>query len=144
MKRYTAMAAVGAAAVVGAGAFVIPAVASASSTTHTMKFTAVALKQAQFSRTTFGQTEKDVRNGKIIGFDVINGRFNPATNSMRGNVALSMKGGILYGALRFSNGPVTRGRITGGTGKFAGATGTIYGKSNSTGNRTAVVVHYTK
>ncbi|MGZ4483594.1 MAG: hypothetical protein ACXVFR_08400 [Nocardioidaceae bacterium] len=143
MKRFTTIAAVGAAATVGAGAFALPALASGSTAGHTMHFTAVALKSADFSQTSFGQTEKDVRNGKIIGFDVINGTFHPATNSARGRVALSTRGGLLYGKLKFSNGPITRGTVTGGTGRFAGATGTIYGKSlNKNGTRTAVTIHW--
>lgn len=142
MRAYKVVAAVGASAAIGAGAFLLPAVASTNATTHTLKFTAVAQLQTNFSRTEFGQDEKDVNSaGRIIGFDVIHGSFDPATNTARGDVALSTKGGILYGKLRFSNGPITRGTVTGGTGKFEGATGTIYGKSlNKQGTRTAVTV----
>ena len=74
---------------------------------------------------------------------MIHGTFDPATNTARGRVALSTRGGILYGALKFSDTPITTGTVTGGTGKFRGATGTIYGKSlNKAGTRTAVVIHY--
>ena len=143
MKRFTTIAAAGAAAAVGAGAFALPALASGTSATHTLHFTAVSLKDANFSKNQFGQAEKDVRNGKIIGFDVVYGRFHPATNSARGRVAVSTRGGLLYGKLKFSNGPITTGTVTGGTGRFAGATGTIYGKSlNKSGTRTAVTVHW--
>jgi hypothetical protein len=135
MKRYTAMAATGAVALASAGALIVPAVASGSATTHTAKFTAVLQKQAQFSKRSFGETDKNLSHGKIVGFDVINGPH--------GWVAVSTRGGMMFGTLRFTNGPVTRGRITGGTGRFSGATGTIYAKSlNSSGTRTAVVVTY--
>lgn len=148
MKARLLAGAVGASIAVGVGAFLIPAAgnSTAATTTHTIKFTAVAQKQANLSKTSFAQDEVD-RNkaGKIIGFDVIYGSFNPKTNTATGRVALSTQGGILYGSLHFTNGPVTTGRVTGGTGKFRGVTGTIYGKSiNKAGTRTAVVITYHK
>jgi len=145
MKIRTSVAAAGAAVVLaGAGAILLPAVASAHSTTHTLKFTAVQLKQANFSKTSGGSAEQDVNSaGKTIGFDVIHFQFNPKTNSGSINVALSTNGGILYGALKASTGPVIKGTVTGGTGTFKGATGTIVGKQlNKAGTKTAVTITY--
>ena len=145
MTIRTSIAAAGAAVVVaGAGAVLLPAVASAHSTTHTLKFTAVQLKQAKFSKTDGGTTEQDVNSaGKTIGFDVTNYGFNPTTKAESLNVALSTNGGILYGALKPSNGPIIKGTVTGGTGAFQGATGTIVGKQlNKAGTKTAVTITY--
>ena len=145
MTIRTSIAAAGAAVVLaGAGAVLLPAVASAHSTTHTLKFTAVSLKSANFSKTSGGTAEQDVNGaGKTIGFDVINFGFNPKTNTESLNVALSTNGGILYGALKPSNGPVIKGTVTGGTGTFHGATGTIVGKQlNKAGTKTAVTITY--
>ena len=148
MKRYKALitvVAIAAVAAVTAGAFLIPAGASSNrAIRHTLRFTATAQKSMNFSATSFGQDEVDTNAaGQIIGFDVINGTFNPRTHTARGRVAFSTKGGILYGSLKFSNGPVTRGKVTGGTGKFRGAKGTIYGRNlNPSGTRTAVTVRY--
>lgn len=143
MKRYTAMGAAAAAVVIGAGTLVFPAVANGSTAVHTLRFTAVQTRAANFSHRSFGEQDKDMRHGKVIGFDVINGRLNPTTHMAHGWVSLSTRGGMLRGTLRFSNGPITRGRVTGGTGRFAGATGTIYAKAlNSAGSRNAVVIHY--
>ena len=145
MTIRTSIAAAGAAVVLaGAGAVLVPAIASAHSTTHTLKFTAVSLKQANFSKTDGGTTEQDVNSaGKTIGFDVINFAFNPTTNTGTVNVALSTHGGILYGALKPSNGPIIKGTVTGGTGAFQGATGTIVGKQlNKAGTKTAVTITY--
>ena len=145
MKIRTSIAAAGAAAVLaGAGAVMLPAMASAHSTTHTLKFTAVMMTpQTFFTQTSAGQADKDVNSaGKVIGYDVINVKFNPQTNTATGGVALSTNGGILYGTLKLSNGPATTGTVTGGTGTFKGATGTISGKSLSK-TRTAVTVTYT-
>jgi hypothetical protein len=145
MTIRTSIAAAGAAVVLaGAGAVLVPVIASAHSTTHTLKFTALQLKQAQFSKTSGGTAEQDVNSaGKTIGFDVINFGFNPTTNTGSLNVALSTNGGILYGALKPSNGPVIKGTVTGGTGAFQGATGTIVAKQlNKAGTKTAVTITY--
>jgi hypothetical protein len=145
MKIRTSIAAAGAAVVLGGtGAVLLPAVASAHSTTHTLRFTAVTLTpQTKFSQTSFGQAEKDVNSaGKVIGYDVINVEFHPKTNTASGGVSLSTNGGFLYGALKFTNNSsVVHGTVTGGTGAFKGATGTITGKQS--GKRTAVTITYT-
>ena len=146
MKIRTSIAAAGAAAVLaGTGALLLPAVASAHSTTHTLKFTAVQLSQANFSKTSGGSAEKDVNSaGKIIGYDVTNFQFNPTTNTASGGVALSTSSGFLYGALKFtSTSNVVHGTVTGGTGAYKGATGTITGIQNKAGTQTAVTITYT-
>ena len=146
MKIRTSIAGAGAAVVLaGTGALLLPAVASAHSTTHTLKFTAVQLKSSNFSKTAGGSAEKDVNSaGKIIGYDATNFQFNPATNTASGGVALSTSGGFLYGALKFtSTSNVVHGTITGGTGAFKGATGTITGTQNKAGTQTAVTITYT-
>lgn len=52
------------------------------------------------------------------------------------------KGGILYGTLKLTQTAIA-GRVTGGTGKFAGARGTISARNlNSKGTRTAVTIRY--
>ena len=143
MKIRTSIAAAGAAAVLaGAGAVMLPAVASAHSTTHTLKFTAVQLGSTQFSQTSGGSAEKDVNGaGKPIGFDAINITANPTTHQpTAGSVALSTNGGFLYGTLKF--GKAITGTVTGGTGTFKGATGTIAVKSLSS-TRNAVTITYT-
>ena len=146
MKIRTFIAAAGAAVVLGGtGAFLIPAVASAHSVTHTLKFTAVQQKSANFSKTASGQAENDLNGtGTIIGFDVIYFVFNPKTHTASGDVTFDTNGGFLYGTLKFTKNPVTHGTVTGGTGIFTGATGTITGKSlNTSGTRTAVTITYT-
>ena len=145
MTIRTSIAAAGAAVVLaGAGAVLLPAVASAHSTTHTLKFTAVTLKGGNFSKTSGGGADQDVNSaGKVIGFDVTNYGFNPTTKAESLNVALSTNGGILYGALKPSNALVIKGTVTGGTGTFQGATGTIVAKQlNKAGTKTAVTITY--
>jgi hypothetical protein len=138
------IAAVGAAGLVGTGAFMLPAIAGSHSVTHTLKFISVTKKSANFSKTSGGQSDWDVNKaGKVIGFDEIYFKFNPKTQTASGGVTLDTKGGFLYGTLKFSNGPVTHGKVTGGTGIFKGATGTITGRNlNKRGTRTAVTITY--
>ena len=146
MKIRTSIAAAGAAVVLaGAGAVLLPAVASAHSTTHTLKFTAVSLNSAKFSKTAAGEIHKDVNSaGKIIGFDEIYFQVDPATHKPSGGVTLDTNGGFLYGTLKFSNNPVQTGTVTGGTGSFKGATGTITAKDlNKSGTRAAITITYT-
>jgi len=146
MKIRTSIAAAGAAVVLaGAGAVLLPAVASAHSTTHTLKFTAVSLKSAKFSKTAAGEIHKDVNSaGKIIGFDEIYFQVDPATHKPSGGVTLDTNGGFLYGTLKFTNNPVQTGTVTGGTGAFKGATGTITAKDlNKSGTRAAITITYT-
>ena len=144
MKICESIAAAGAAAVFGTGVFLLPAVASAHSASHTLKFIAVAQQSANFSKTASGQAGTDFsKAGKIIGFDVLYFAFNPTTHKPSGGVTLDTNGGFLYGALHPTKGPVTHGVVTGGTGKFQGVTGTITGRSlNKSGTRTAVTITY--
>ena len=144
MRLHTSIASIGTAAVLATtGAFLLPAAASAHPVTHTLKFTSVQQATANFSKTTGGAEDKDIsKAGKVIGYDVLRFSFNPKTNTASVGVAVDTKGGLLYGVLRESRGPVTHGRVTGGTGTFHGAAGTITARSNKNGTKTAVTITY--
>src|SRR4051812_20810278 len=102
MSRKSVIATAGV-SVIAAASIGIPAVASThvgsapQATVHTMHFTAVTLKQGDLGKHSFGQAEKDMRAGKKVGFDIINGTFNRKTKMAVGRFALSAKGGMLYG-----------------------------------------------
>ena len=144
MKLRTSLAAAGAAVVLGtSGALVLPAVASAHSATNTLKFTAVQKATAGFTRATGGIQNTDVNTaGKTIGFDML---YFAATSpsSVAVNYTLDTKGGFLYGTFTFHprTGVVTNGKVTGGTGAFKGATGTITAKTISN-TKHAVTITY--
>ena len=143
MKLRTSLATAGVAALLGTGALALPAVASASSATHTLKFTAVTNKQIMFNQTSGGSQETDVNAaGKTIGFDVLYFAAVSAT-SANINVTFDTTGGLLYGTANVSikTNKVTNGKVTGGTGAFAGATGTITAKSAGK-NREAITITY--
>jgi hypothetical protein len=144
MKIRTSIIAAGAAVALGTtGALVLPAVASAHSSTHTLKFIAVQKASVQFTKTTFGQQETDVNaTNKTIGFDEIYLADTSATTAAA-NVTGDYKGGMLYGTfnVNLKTGVITNGKVTGGTGAFAHATGTITAKPISS-TKTAVTVTY--
>ncbi len=144
MKLRTSLAAAGAAVVLGTtGALVLPAVASAHSGTHTLKFVAVQKATVMFSTATLGIQETDVNAaGKTIGFDML---YVAGTSPSSGavNVTVDTNGGFLYGTFTVSikTGVVTNGKVTGGTGAFTGATGTIKATTISS-TKHAVTITY--
>jgi hypothetical protein len=145
MKARTSIAAIGTAiALGGTGAFLLPAAASPRVVTHTLKVISVRKDSASFSKTSSGQADLDVNHaGKTVGYDMLHFTFNPTTRQASGGVTLDTAGGFLYGVLRITNDPVIHGRVTGGTGAFRGATGTITAKPlNKAGTRTAVTITY--
>jgi len=133
MKGRRSVIAVGAAVILGTtGALLVPAVASAHNTTHTLKFTSVEKKSIEFTKTAGGQQDTDLSStGKTIGFDML--YFTQASvTSATVNITVDTKGGFLYGTATviFKSGQAS-GKITGGTGAFKGATGTIKGTATS-------------
>jgi hypothetical protein len=148
MKIRMSIAAVGVSALLGAGAFVLPAAASghSESESHTLKFIAVQDKSTMFTQTTGAEQDTDINKaGKVIGFDMIYFAVSSKTTAAL-NLTLDTTGGFLYGTLTVntSTGAITNGKVTGGTGSFTGATGTIKAKNlNNAGTRTAVTITYT-
>jgi len=58
------------------------------------------------------------------------------------NAAFDLKGGLLYATAATTNGGKTfKGKVTGGTGAFKGATGTITAKTISS-KKTAITIIY--
>ena len=138
------MIAAGAAVVLGTtGALVLPAVASAHSASTTLTFTAVQKATHSFSTAAQGIQDTDVNTAnKTVGFDML---YVTATSSTTGtaNVTVDTKGGFLYGTfnINFTTGVITNGKVTGGTGAFKGATGTIKVKTISN-TKHAVTITY--
>lgn len=144
MKVRTSIIAVGAAAVLGTtGTLLVPAMASANSATHTLKFISVATKSVMFTKTSGASTATDVSAaGKTVGFDMIYFKATSATSAAV-NVTVDTKGGFLYGTgtINIRTNAFTNGKVTGGTGTFKGATGTIKAKAISS-KKEAVTITY--
>lgn len=141
MRVRRSITAAGAAVVLGTSGALAPAAASAHSAAHTLTFTSVARKFVSFTKTTGAEQDTDVSAaGKIIGFDDANFAIGKATS--RAGIAFVLDGGFLYGSLTISRSTgAARGPVTGGTGRFSGATGTIIGKS-VTRNKEAITITY--
>jgi hypothetical protein len=133
MKVRRSVIAVGAAIILGTtGTLLVPAVASAGSATHTLKFTSVEKKSIEFTKTSGGQQNTDVNaKGKTIGFDMLY-FFGVSGTSAKVNITVDTTGGFLYGTgtISFKTDKAT-GKVTGGTGAFKGATGTLKGTAVS-------------
>jgi len=144
MKLRTSLAAAGTAVVLGTtGALVLPAIASANSATHTLKFISVSGKSVNFGKTAGANQDTDLNAaGKTVGFDMLYFAVTSATTA-NVNVTVATNGGFLYGAgtINFKTNAFSNGKVTGGTGSFAGATGTIKAKDLSS-TKTAVTITY--
>ena len=152
MQLRTPFAAAGAAVVLGTtGWLLLPAVANAHSAavasapgaTHTLKYIAVSAGTVSFTRATGGIQDTDVNAvGKTVGFDIVYFKATSAS-TLAVNTTVDTKGGFLYGTFTFNpkTGVVTNGKVTGGTGAFADATGTIKVKTISR-TRHAVTIIY--
>ncbi|MGH3496766.1 MAG: hypothetical protein ACRDP1_04795 [Nocardioidaceae bacterium] len=114
--------------------------ATASSSMHTLKFTAIQNQSHQFGRRAFASTDIDRRMGKLIGYDTVSCMFNG--HAFVCNVGLSLKGGQMYARFTLGRSGTFAGRITGGGGAYLGVTGTLTGHSAQRSNRTSVTVHY--
>ena len=94
-----------------------------------------------FTKAAQGIQDTDVNTaGKTVGFDML---YIALTSSS--SAAVNTTGGFLYGTftVNFKTGAVTNGKVTGGTGTFKGATGTIKAKSlNKNGTKHAVTITY--
>jgi hypothetical protein len=152
MNRRTRISIAAATAVAAAGtasAFLVPAASASAaaprhSPTRTLTFTSVQLAATEFSKTISAQEDKDVNQaGQVIGFDVLRFSVDAKTHAAGMNVAADFAGGMLYGTMISNGSPNVRGTVTGGTGAFKGARGTIIAKSlDQTGARTAVTIIY--
>ncbi|HXP58688.1 MAG TPA: hypothetical protein VN847_27255 [Streptosporangiaceae bacterium] len=151
MKLLTSIIGAGvAAAAVAGGAFAVPAfasphAASSHAASHTMSFTAVTKASVGFSDASAGVQQTDVNQaGQTIGFDETYGTATSAS-TVDNDFTLDTRGGLLYGAytLNVMTGKVTDGRVTGGTGAFRHATGTLAAKAVSSHKYTITVTYRT-
>ncbi len=132
------------AAIATTGALALSA-ASAQSDAHTLKFISVTKNSIGFSKTTGGEQDTDVNKaGKTVGFDMLYfAQTSATTGAFR--LTIDVSGGFLYGTAAFNlkTGTISDGKVTGGTGSFSGARGTLTAKNlNKRGTRTLVTITY--
>ncbi len=147
MKHRNAIAAIATAtALAGTCAIVVPAASASTSApkTHVLTFTSVQEAMHNYSQTISSQQDRDVNKaGKVVGYDLLYLVFNPKTETAKLNFTAVTSGGFVYGVASASASPVIHGTVTGGTGAFKGAAGTILAKNlNKAGTRTSVTITY--
>ena len=144
--RNTIAAIATAAALAGACAVVVPAASASTCAPKTYTLTFISVQEAvhDYSRTISSQQDRDVNQaGKVVGYDLLYLVFNPKTETARLNFTAVLSGGFVYGVASASSNPVIHGTVTGGTGAFKGAAGTIVAKNlNPSGSKTAVTITY--
>jgi hypothetical protein len=151
MKLRTSIAAIGAAAIVGSGAFALPALASthpaAAPVKHTLSCISETRNMVNFTKTSTAIQDTDYskvgKGAKVVGFDEVYGVALAGAESAA-DVSVVTKGGIMYGTfdINFQTGVITHGKISGGTGAFKNAKGTFTGVSINN-NDTGVKITYT-
>jgi hypothetical protein len=140
-RRNVIIVSVGAAAAAGIVAVSAVAGADAAPVTHTIRLVATQTAVHQFSKSSTAEADTDRHRGKVIGYDVLAGKFTSTGGLFLGSFAT--QGGVMNFRIPITNpnAKTLHGRITGGSGRFAGAAGTIAATSlNNAGTRTAVTI----
>lgn len=138
MSRKQLAAGLAAAAVIAVPATYV-ATADASPKVHTITGTSKSLGGGEVGKNNFAAVDAITNSkGKPIGFDAINGIVNPKTGASKLVGVLSLKGGLIYYTLSQGADNVGTGKITGGTGTYKGARGTVSSKVTSTDEGTTI------
>ena len=99
--------------------------ASAHAVTHTMAFRSPQIADRQIGKSDVA-ADKNVSNGKVVGYDVTSCRIDLQTHIARCDVALARAAGLMYAHAHVNvDSGQGGGTVTGGTRRFAGATGTV-------------------
>ncbi|MGH3331225.1 MAG: hypothetical protein ACRDPJ_07930 [Nocardioidaceae bacterium] len=131
IKKYAAAALFLAAVPAVAGATAAQDTATAATSTHTLHLKLHVTAGRELDQRHFVGTER-VRSRdthKFVGFDTFSGHIKPRTVVF--DTAFAFKGGILLTRVRTVGKAPARyaGHVTGGSGAFAGATGTVTGRA---------------
>jgi hypothetical protein len=108
------------------------ALASAHSrSATTIKFVATQTGLHHSSKTTFEQVGTDTKKGKTIGYYTLSCQLTSATAANCGGAGSFAHGMIYFKFPLSTKSPTFSGTVTGGTGAYSGAKGTITGKTIS-------------
>jgi hypothetical protein len=135
--------ALAAAAVTAAGTAAVVDAAAASTTSHTIRLTAVALKTTQI-KNSFTQAEKDVQRGKVTGYDSVSCVIDNTIHKAVCDGSFARATGMLYVHATVGQAGHGAGKVTGGTRAYKGATGTITLAPGTTQNRTKITITWTR
>lgn len=148
MKKSVVAALALASATAFTGASAAPATPPTAETqaAHTLRWQLAETGSKQVAPNAYVGTDviRSARTGKIVGYDSSTLRFFLKANRARIQLAAAVKGGILVYAVHSRitlDDVVFHGRVLRGTGKFAGAEGTVTATPGENG-KTLVVIHY--
>jgi hypothetical protein len=141
-KTRAAIGTAAAAAVAAVGGAVATVPASGAPVVHHRSFIAKQISEHQLGQRDFVASEVERHNGNVIGTDALTGHFDFNAGTVRIYVAVAWKGGALIIRGHATQNTPFVGRIVRGTGKYAGAEGTVTTRDLAH-NRTAVKVAYT-
>lgn len=141
-RTRTTIVAASAALVAGLGGAVASATASGAQDVHHRNFVATQIASHQLGSSTFVSSEVERHKGRVIGTDSLTGKFDLKTGTVKIYVAVAWKGGALIVRGHATQSSPFVGKIVRGTGRYAGARGTVTTRDLGS-NRTAVKVTYT-
>jgi len=132
MNRRTAAIAIGAVVVAASAGTALALPSHPGTTSGAFKFVSVTVAQHSFHNGNFVGADVDMSGGHKIGMDTIDCVPSSTGKTADCDVTGSFKQGQIYGTftLNFKDGSIA-GKVTGGTRKFVGATGTITGTAVS-------------
>jgi hypothetical protein len=138
------VAGISAAAVMGASGLVLTStVASAQSKSQTIKFNEVTLKGVSYAKYRTGSSGSVYNSsGKLIGFEVTDSAYNLLKRQTTYTEIIDLDSSVIYATRTSTILGKTTGKVTGGTGSYSHATGTITTAPN--GSKTAVTIVLTK
>ena len=145
------IAGIGAVAVVGTGGLVLAGTAaSAQSGPHppkssTLKFVAVTTKTIGYTKAYTAEASSDYNSaGKLIGFDVLHFTENPSGREVTVDGSIDLEDGVIDSTFTTSTRSLkAAGEVTGGTGAYRHAAGTITVVTTSS-TKTTVTITVTK
>ena len=146
MKVRTLIAGIGAAAVVASSGLLLTTAASAQSAPQILKFVTVLQNAVGYSATASAAMDEDFStSGTLIGFDVLHFTANPVSGEVTIDAAVVVDGGVIYGKLTSASPTAlpASGKVTGGTGTFRHAAGTITAVAQSATSSLVTVVFKT-
>jgi hypothetical protein len=112
---------------------------------HTLCFIDHSVKSTQLSKTEFVGINEDTPcgGGAVVGYSNIHGTFDPGAKTISLQASVSLKGGLLHANFppQDANAKVDRGMLTGGTGRYAGARGSVKATNLANGD-TKVVIEF--
>jgi hypothetical protein len=111
---------------------------------HRLSFTAHALSSVQSGRTHLIESDKAVKSGSIIGYTANSCTFDFAAGQAHCLVTLARPQGQLRSKVTVdAQTGRSVGRITGGSGAYRGAKGTVTGQEGASRDTVKITLHWT-